>query len=177
MLEEISVLDYGIYAEEHLEALRRIRDTGHVPAPLGLAPREVLELAQWVEPRDHRGHVMRAFACACMLRSAAEPASHDKYYKYYVEGQVEILARLLASIFELGREAEEATLRFLAWCVQKATLTDEYRPYAAFAVLVLAVKLRGVQFDEKRLAKLAEWVVAEEARAREALECEALEGG
>src|SRR5436305_280319 len=81
MLREIAAADYGRDVDIHLAALRPIRDQGIVPAPLGWHPGEVLELIRWSDPEDpahkpgatgRRGHQMRAFACAALLRTAME---------------------------------------------------------------------------------------------------------
>src|SRR5262245_2436176 len=107
MLREIASADYGMDADAHLDALLRIRDRGEAPAPMNWEPKEVLELIRWSEPEDPnwrpggtgiRGHVMRAFVCAALLRAAPEPANHG-----YFDGENQTIAQLLASALVLGR--------------------------------------------------------------------------
>ena len=78
MLAEIAAADYGMDMNAHLTELRTIRDQGIVPTPLPWHPGEVLELIRWSNPENpahkpgstgRRGHQMRAFACAAILRA------------------------------------------------------------------------------------------------------------
>jgi hypothetical protein len=172
MLREIAEADYGADVDAHLEALRRICDQGEIPAPMNWQPREVLELTRWSEPDQPdakgnctgtRGHTIRAFACAVLLRAAAEPANDN-----FFDGENQTLAQLVASALVLGEDVQEATLRFLVWRVAKLQPGEE-RPFFAFAILLLATLLDGQRMTESRLARLAEWVASEEAREREHL--------
>jgi hypothetical protein len=172
MLREIASADYGIDADAHLDALRRIRDWGEVLAPMNWEPKDVLELIRWSEPDDPgwrpggtgiRGHIMRAFACAALLRAAAEPVNDG-----YFDGENQTIAQLLASALMLGHEVQEAASRFLVWRVAQLKAYED-RPFFAFALLLLAVVLNGDRFSEGTLAYLADWAVAEEAREREAV--------
>jgi hypothetical protein len=168
MLLEIARADYGMDADEHLAAVRAIRDTGAVPAPMGWVPQEVLELIRWSEPGDpewkpgstgERGHLMRAFACAALLRAAAEPENA-------LDGENATLAQLVASTLVLGEDAQEAAARFLVWRIP-ALQPEEERPFFAFALLFLAVLLRSGRLDGDALAAAGEWVMAvEEAEAQ-----------
>jgi hypothetical protein len=166
MLLEIASCDYGMGVEEYLAGLRRIRDDGEVFAWPGVA--EVLELTRWSEPDDpawrpgghgRRGHLMRAFACAALLRGGAVPAN-----RVYISSENESLAQLLASAVYLGPAVHEAAARFLAWRVGFA---DEDRPFAAFALLFLVVLLADGRFPEDGVASLADEVIAEEKRVRD----------
>src|ERR1700759_2204844 len=85
MLEVISIADYGDRADEHLAALRQVRDTGTFPAELHWCPMEVFELTRWSEPDDpdwkpgrtgEFGQWMRAFSCSAILRAEHEPWKH-----------------------------------------------------------------------------------------------------
>src|SRR5438105_12750580 len=89
MLEEISGADYGMDADAHFAALLTIRDQVRVTAPMPWEPKEVLELVRWSQPEDprwkpggtgERGHIMRAFCCAALLRAAAEPANNGYFH-------------------------------------------------------------------------------------------------
>lgn len=168
MLREIAAADYGMQADEHLAALRVIRDTGAVPAPMGWVPQEVLELIRWSEPDDpawkpgsagQRGHRMRAFACAALLRASGEPAN-----ALTLDVSNSTLAQMLASALALGREWQEALAGFLTWRIPEHPVNED-RPYLAFALLFLAVLLRDGRLDGDALAAAAQWVIDEEAAA------------
>src|SRR5690348_2450110 len=118
MLREISEADYEQDADVHLPHLRRLRDDGELP-PAEWHPREVLELIRWSEPEDpnwrpgsvgRRGHIMRAFACAALLRMGSEPINRN-----YVEGENQTLVQLLVSVDVLGGSLPLSTRRFVAW--------------------------------------------------------------
>lgn len=169
MLLDIARADYGMDADEHLEVLRAIRDTGAVRVPLGWVPQEVLELIRWSEPEDpewkpgdvgERGHLMRAFSCAALLRAAAESGNP-------LDGENSTLAQLVASTLTLGRDAQVAAARFLTWRVPMLK-ADEERPFFAFALLFLAVLLREERLSDEALAGAAEWMIAEEAAEAQA---------
>ncbi|HEX8272916.1 MAG TPA: hypothetical protein VF615_09790 [Longimicrobiaceae bacterium] len=172
MLREIARADYGMDEDEHLVALLPIRDRGEVPPAMGWEPREVLELIRWSEPEDPewkpgstgaRGHLMRAFACAALLRAAAEPGQTGRH-----SGENSTVAQLLASALALGPDVQEAAARFLAWRTPRLE-PEEERPFFAFGLLVLAALLREGRMDDEALAAAADWVVAEEAEERAAL--------
>lgn len=171
MLMEMSRADYGMQADEHFAALKHIRETGQVPAPIGWVPQEVLELIRWSEPEDpdwapggqgQRGHHMRAFACAALLRAAAEPANEQILW-----GHSSTLAQLAASAVALGPAWEEALAGFVTARLAAPGPADE-RPFCAFALLFLAVRLRAGRLDDGALASAAEWAIEEEAAAARA---------
>jgi hypothetical protein len=168
MLLEIASCDYGMDVEEYHAGLRLIRDGREVLAYPG--PAEVLELTRWSEPDDpnwrpgspgRRGHLMRAFACAALLRAGGVPANRG-----YISSENETLAQLLASAVYLGRPTQEAAARFLAWRVG-GEQDDEDRPFCAFALLFLVVPLADGRFPEDGIASLADAILAEEKRARD----------
>ena len=171
MLREIARADYGMDEDEHLAALLPVRDSGVVPVPMGWEPKEVLELIRWSQPEDPewkpgatgtRGHLMRAFACAALLRAAAEPANRG-----YFDGENSTLAQLLDSALVLGADVREAAARFLAWRTPRMEPHEE-RPFFAFGLLVLAALLREGRLPGAALAAAADWVIAEEAEERAA---------
>jgi hypothetical protein len=167
MLREISEADYGHAAELHLSALRAIHATGEIPAPLPWQPKEVLELIRWSEPEDpawkpgatgERGHRMRAFACAALLRAAADPAE-----ALYADGENQTLAQLVASVMTLGEAAQRAALRFMDWRVDTVAAGGEL-PFFRLAQLILAVQVAEPDARVGRLAaQLTEDVAAERA--------------
>jgi hypothetical protein len=129
-------------------------------------PQEVLELFRWSEPEDpdwkpgavgERGHLMRAFSCAALLRAAAEPRNAGCF-----DGENSTLAQLVSSALVLGRDVQVAAARFCTWRIP-AMGADEERPFFAFALLLLAVLLRADRFSDTDLEAAAEWMMAEEA--------------
>jgi hypothetical protein len=171
ILQEISLADYGQDADAHLAALRAIHETGEIPVPLPWEPKEVLELIRWSEPDQAdwkpggtglRGHLMRAFACATLLRAAADPAEAA-----YADGENQTLAQLLASVMRLGEEVQRAALRFLSWRVETVQAGCEL-PFFRLAQLMLAVHLHALPDPE--LGELAAQVAADEAAERAANE-------
>jgi hypothetical protein len=170
MLREIAEADYGMDADAHLLELYRIRDTGQISAPIKWEPKEVLELIRWSEPdapntkqenTGTRGHIMRAFACAALLRAAADPANTG-----YFDSENSTIAQLLASALVLGRDLQEAAASFLAWRIEQLNV-DQERPFFALALLILATLLGQPKFSEEELGHLADWTIAEEAFERQ----------
>jgi len=88
ILDWISRADYGSRADEHMVALRQVRDSGTFPDDLTWCPMEVLELTRWMEPEEREQqpritfeHWARAFSCAAILR-----AEHEPYHYLYNDG-------------------------------------------------------------------------------------------
>ncbi len=144
MLREIAEADYGMDADAHLRALHAAK-TGNLPAPMPWEPKEVLELVRWSEPEDHtwkpgstgeRGHWMRLFACAILLRAASEPENVG-----YFAGEDSTIIQLVDSAITLGEKSSQAALSFLLWCNKYRELHDGDTGYFAEAILCLAVSL------------------------------------
>lgn len=174
MLTEIANADYGCDAENHFEVLRTIRDTGIVPA-LGWHGGEVLGLIRWSNPENPnhkpgaigiRGHQMRAFACALLLRSAMDFGS---------DGSDEAtLAQSLGSTRLLGREFDEAAASFLTWALSKRgdwsalPLEPPHEDQFLFVLglLVVASRLTADRVPETVLADAVELVIQEDGKIR-----------
>jgi len=144
MLREIAEADYVMDADAHLKALSAIK-TGNVPAPMEWVPKEVLELIRWSEPDDptwkpesvgDRGHWMRLFSCAVLIRAAAEP-ENDGYFI----GEESTIIQLVDSAMKLGLDTSLAALKFLCWRMQFRPLDEWDRPYFSVAILLLSVFL------------------------------------
>ena len=144
MLREIAEADYGLDADAHLRALNALK-TGNLPVPMPWEPREVLELVRWSEPEDPtwrpgsagvRGHWMRLFSCAILLRAANEPENSG-----YFLGEDSTIIQLVDSAMKLGQESSHAALLFLLWCNQYREPNDGDTSYFAEAILCLAVSL------------------------------------
>jgi hypothetical protein len=169
MLEEIAKADYGADVEEHLAGLRRIRDERLILNPSSWEPTEVLRLIRWSQPEipdwkpgatGTQGHWMRAFSCAVLLRSFAEPDNWE-----YFDGENQTAVQLVESAIKLGREVAEAALRFFAWMLDREPrvheLDGEDRPFFALALFILAVHLAKTTEDSSRISELAALVEEE----------------
>ena len=144
MLREIAQADYGMDADAHLRALNAVK-TDNLPVPMPWEPREVLELVRWSEPEDlkwkpssagARGHWMRLFSCAVLLRAASE-SENDGYFL----GEDSTIIQRVDSVIMLGKKSSQAALSFLLWCNQYRELHDGDTGYFAEAILCLAVSL------------------------------------
>lgn len=144
MLREIAAADYGQDFDEHLEQLAAIK-SGKILAPMQWEPKEVLELIRWSEPEDpswspgstgDRGHWIRLFACAALLRAASEPANQG-----YFTGEDSTIIQLVESAMKLGDKTSHAALKFLCWCMQTRPPEETERPYFAIGTLILLVRL------------------------------------
>jgi len=107
---------------------------------------------------------MRAFACAVLLRTAAEPGGIGCF-----GGETETLAQLIASSLTLGSEVIEAARSCLAWRLPLLN-DDEYDDSRCFfglgiVVLSLARPPFGASEQEK-LVQLIDWIIMEESRYR-----------
>jgi hypothetical protein len=173
MLRWIARADYGIMADQMMADLRAIRDNGIVLAPMHWQLGEVLELTRWCNPEaphpppfepgptGRRGHQTRLFACAVLLRAEAE----SDIRREHVEDST--LAQCLVSAKVLGDEISDAAARFLTWRMSQMEECSESALFLCLALLILAVRLRPGQIDDRVLANLAEWVLAEELRYRQ----------
>ncbi len=165
MLTEIAAADYGMSRAEHLALLRPIRDNGVVPDMMQWYGGEVLELTRWPHPENPahkpgsqglRGHQMRAFACAALLRAATIDDQNDI-------SQDATLARCLVSAKVLGEDMSDAAARFLTWRIPRVA-GPEVRWLFAFGLLLVAVRLRSGRFADRVLGDATDWVLAEEAK-------------
>jgi hypothetical protein len=175
MLTEIAKADYGKMADEMLAELRPIRDVGVIPSPMHWQLVEVLSLTRLCDPEvpddppfesgptGRRGHQIRLFACAVLLRAAAEPANVD-----IDNDDDSTLAQCLASAKVLGPEAGKAAARFLTWRIPRMEFCSE-PPLWPLALLILATRLRSGRIAERDLGDVAEWVLAVEALWRQAV--------
>ncbi len=174
MLREIARADYGHLADEMLAELRPIRDTGVIPVPMHWQLTEVLGLTRWCNPEvpnappfqsgptGRRGHQIRLFACAVLLRAAAELANRGNDIAYD-----STLAQCLTSAKVLGEDISESVARFLTWRIPRMWRCSEPL-LLALGLLILAVRLRSRGITDSMLGNVAEWVLAEEASYRQA---------
>lgn len=168
MLWDIAGADYGRQASEHHAVLRRMRDTGFVPRP-DWVPQEVLELIRWSEPdqpdwlpgdRGARGHWMRAFCCAALLRMAGETG--DRTHTSFNETVVGLTTSLVALDAAFWREAGT----FFAWFIDRMA-GFSYRSEEPFvAVALLWCALHDDKIPDAAIGSLCSWIAdREEAQA------------
>ncbi len=173
MLGVIARADYGMNADEVMPELRAIRDRGVLPTSMSFALGEVLSLTRYSQPEPStspgsghrspatRGHSIRRFACAVLLRMDAEPAFAGW------DAADATLARCLASVAILGDSSGDSLARFLTWRIPRPG--PEAGPMAWLAplgLLTLATRLRRSRLTEPDLGLVAGWVLAREAADR-----------
>ncbi|MFT4177052.1 MAG: hypothetical protein QM627_10400 [Luteolibacter sp.] len=164
MLREIAEADYALDAEKHLEALIPIWKGDELKKLDSWFPMEVLELIRWSEPENSewkpgstgtRGHKMRAFSCAVLL--ATPNFEPDK----------ETLIQMVDSVLILGREAQEATSKFLVWRIDRLG-REEDRPFFALALAAI-IQVLDPSLSMVNERELADWIENEESAARDYL--------
>ncbi len=149
MLREIAAADYARDEGLHLVPLKLFFDKRTLPV-LDWHPAEVLELIRWSEPdlpnwkpggTGMRGHLMRAFACALLLRSYERPENRDKWLSLN-----ETVLQLCNSIRTLGNPFLSSGIGFLTWCAETLTPLDAEleAPFLNLALLSLAVESPNV---------------------------------
>ena len=169
MLEEIAAADYGDNIEENLDQLRLIRDGRSFAIPMRWAPREVLELIRWSQPEDpnwkpgghgERGHWMRAFACAALLRAGG--ASENFGLR---SGWNQTLIQLIDSLRLLGADFDAPAAKFLAWLIARFETSEGVEELAFFAIGLVWFGLRSRSpVPDEIIISLCEWIAARERR-------------
>ncbi|HTV15788.1 MAG TPA: hypothetical protein VME68_13795 [Acidobacteriaceae bacterium] len=176
MLREIAEADAEEDVELHLAALLAIRDEARFDNPLGYSPAEVLELMRNSVPDDPgwkpgspgiRGHWMRAFASAALLRAALPPCNYGGD-----AGRIGAytLCQLLFSLHALPFDFTTEAIQFVAWRLAYANLEgdDLDMLYDAVALLWLTLQALEPPADEVLVA-LCEWIVLREAQLARSL--------
>jgi hypothetical protein len=135
LLYWISVADYGQRQDEHMVALRQVRDTGTFPEEMHWCPMEVFELIRWSQPEnperlpdDQSGHWMQAFSCAAILR-----AEHEPYNYYYNDSSTDTtVIQLIWSLRALPVDFSAQAIRHLSWLLlhsEPEGQNDQIRSY------------------------------------------------
>ena len=170
MLRQIAEADYGWEADRCHVLLQTMLKTGSVESD-DFNLREALELIRWSEPEDpewspgghgRRGHWMRLFACAALVRLAAK-------YPGTFDGECGTLAQLISSAIELGHPVAQAAASLLAWRFLAYPGNETDRAFLAFAILLLVGHVEGRNGRGQWLKELAVWVEDEESTARDAV--------
>lgn len=146
IVREIALLDHGKQVEEHRRGIEELLVVNRLPEELPWNPGEVLELAshepltgkqlrpEWA---GERGQVARLFSCLVLVRADDTLVPAAK------------LAQLIESALELGPEATENTVRFLAWCRLHEPGAwrhdDAARPFLTWGLLLSYAMVPGVR--------------------------------
>lgn len=153
-LEVVASGDYRTDEQQHLAALREIRDTGLVPLPLAWHPLEVVSLYQWSEGEDV-DHAARAFGCTVICLPELVPAGQGR------GGLEDTFAVLLESCCVLGEDAESRAMGLL---VAFADGPQHVEPVVvAFATLGLLLVAARRDPADPRLDTVAARLLALEA--------------
>lgn len=162
MLQEIAAADYGQDIEQHLAPLIQFRDDRIVPI-LEWHPLEVLELIRWSEPDQPewkpgaagaRGHLLRAFACALLLRGYERPENSSRWDSFN-----ETVIQLVYSIKAIDGLDVQPAVRFLAWCVETLTPLDQdgiEGPFLGLALLSLVAS--SERHSDEDIVSLCQWI-------------------
>lgn len=164
MLRDIANADYARQANEHYAVLRRMRDEGLVPGPEWV-PQEVLELIRWSQPdqpgwmpggQGARGHWMRAFCCASLLRMAGE-----KGMRPHVSFN-ETIVGLLASLDTLNVSLWPETGALLSWFMERLALERDRGEEPFLGVTLLYCALHVVAVPDASIVALSRWTIDRE---------------
>ncbi|HTW80838.1 MAG TPA: hypothetical protein VME23_14930 [Terracidiphilus sp.] len=163
MLERISTADYGADADEHMTALRQVRDTGTFPVEMYWCPMEVLELIRWSEPEDPEwkpgqtgefGHWMRAFSCAALLRATRDPWNYGDGI-----GTDSTLIQLVLSLGALPIDFTAQAVKSLAWLLLHSNPDGQDDQVLVYGVGLLWFALNLTPpFHDGALTELSEWI-------------------
>jgi hypothetical protein len=172
LLEWISTADNGEDADEHLVALRKVRDTGTFPKEMHWYPAEVLELIRWSEPDDpdwkpgrtgESGHWMRAFSCAALLRATREPWNYGDGL-----GTDSTLVQMILSFCALPIDFTAQAVKFLAWLLLHSNLERRDEQVCAYGIGLLWIALKHpTPFPDDVLISLAQWVIGRASELHE----------
>lgn len=165
MLWEIARADYGHGAEEVFEELQSIQRSGVVPVRISQQLKETLELTRYCDPEQpntppfqpgptgRRGHLIRLFACAVLLRASSAP---DCFCEDLSPDAT--LANCVVSAGSCGDPFNQALACFLTWQFPNS----EQPVYAALALLTLACRLNFKRMTELELNQVIQLVLAED---------------
>ncbi len=168
MLREIASADYDYDLDNHLRALRRIRDDQHIDVPMDWEPKEVLELTRWLIPENAEEDVQRAFSCAALLVFAAAPDAQE-----YEHSEFNTLISLVHSALALGQCLPQASAQFFTWRLTNISRRSYHivtRGFYSFALACLACLTKVDRFTSDQWSEIASWVEREVAADVEALE-------
>jgi hypothetical protein len=154
MLEAIAAADRGSMMLEHLAQLRHIRDTLVLPNPMNWVPGEVLALMSYSDPDDtsrkpgsqgQRGHWIRAFCCAILLRGNCEPDTNQT------------LIQLINSLQRLDAGLDIEATSMLAWLLPRLEVADSETVFVAVGLLWSALRIRPHVTDQS-IGQLCQWI-------------------
>lgn len=154
-LATIAAADHGDDVDEHLAALRHVRDHGRLLLPLRWHPLEVLSLRQWSQGLGV-DHVERAFCCVvlCLAELGPDPAGPG--------GIESTLAVLVESCHLLGTEALSRLVGLLVAMAEHQP--DDHGCESLFVLLALLLVTAALDADDARLETLAQRLLELERR-------------
>lgn len=162
MLIEIASADYGQDIDQHLAPLIQFREYRILPV-LDWHPLEVLELIRWSEPEQPdwkpgatgaRGHLLRAFACALLLRAHERQENSSR-----CESFNETAIQLVLSLRAIGGPILQPGVRFMAWCVTALAPLDHdgiEGPFLGLALLSLVAS--SDCYSDRDVVSLCQWI-------------------
>lgn len=162
MLQEIAEVDFELDVEKHFVPLKLFRHQRIIPT-LNWYPNEVLTLVRWLEPDQptrrpgftgKRGHLLRAFSCALLLRAYERPENQGRWFSFN-----ETAIQLALSLKVLGEPMDLAGGRFFAWCLDALTPLDEEGiegPFLALALLSFVYSSDDYADDD--VIALCKWI-------------------
>lgn len=162
-LREIAAADYGKDAAEHYVHIRRMKDDRVGPEGAWF-PMEVLELIRWSEPDQpgwrpgsggRRGHVMRAFCSAWIIRVAGEREQSDP------GAGMETALQLVGSLDHLEVDLWKEAAGLFDWFRPNWSIKGNGDEDAMLGVVQLYCGLRSSAADADLIA-LCEWIAARE---------------
>jgi hypothetical protein len=163
MLERISNADFGMGQDEHLVALRQVRDTGTFPTRMYWYCGEVLELFRNSEPRcgdpdrrleDEFAHWARAFCCAALLRATRAPCG---YGDGIATGETTI--QLVHSLRALPVDLTPQAVRFFAWLALDLDPEGKDNQVCAYGIAMLWFALHlSPPIADETLIFLSKWI-------------------
>lgn len=169
-----------------MNVLRDIRDGGGLKKQSDFASwdkfheqdvTEILEFSRFAEPDaaqssirpspGTRGHWARAFACAVLLRSYADPEVRSTTAGNFDDA----IIQLIESVRCLDAGLEPETMAELAWFITRADgdrfvdkVDHDQTAFAGIGILSLAVGSKNM-VSQDSVMKLTDWLIAEEKRA------------
>ena len=149
LLLQIAAADYGIQAEKHFAALKRLIRRPYRKTYLPWHPGEVLSLTRWTEVEDgaYSSHLIRAF-CSCALREPPQiPGSVFGEYTFN---------HLLTSCLALGPVYQAALGQMIVWSLGNMETGDLLIAHEAVGLLVVAAY--GSRDEDRSAFVIAQWV-------------------
>ena len=156
-LAAIAACDYGDRTDEHLAALKEIRDGANRGEPIEWVPNEVLGLFRWSEYSDERTqmdqtafHLTRAFCCCALLRYPDVNENRTPFSN-------ESVAPLIESCAVLGEPYLTGLASYFTWSLQTMDIWDDDYLFHAFGLMIVLTELQNA--DSPLLERCGQWLI------------------